>query len=46
MLINLSWQTVSWKVHSEVHMKEEAVRDLDSYLNENEKVENFIEETF
>ena len=25
-------------------MKEEAVRDLDSYLNENEKVENFIEE--
>ena len=27
------------------NMKEEAVRDLDSYLNENEKVENFIEET-
>ena len=26
------------------NMKEEAVRDLDSYLNENEKVENFIEE--
>jgi len=26
-------------------MKEEAVRDLDSYLNENEKVKIFIEET-
>jgi len=26
-------------------MKEEAVRDMDSYLNENEKEKNFIEET-